>query len=56
MVKLINAQTGTVMWVHESRLEEYLARGHKLAPPPPPPVPIKKPRARKQPKTGERSE
>ena len=37
MVKLINAQTGTVMYVHESRLEEYLARGHKLAPPPPPP-------------------
>ena len=37
MVKLINAQTGTVMYVHESRLEEYLARGHKLAPAPPPP-------------------
>ena len=37
MVKLINALTGTVMYVHESRLEEYLARGHKLAPAPPPP-------------------
>ena len=37
MVKMINAHTGTVMFVHESRLEEYLARGHKMAPPPPPP-------------------
>lgn len=37
MIKLINAQTGTEMWVHESRLAEYLAAGHKLAPPPPPP-------------------
>ena len=39
MVKMINAHTGTVMYVHESRLEEYLARGHKMAPPPPPPPP-----------------
>ena len=37
MVKMINALTGTVMYVHETRLEEYLARGHKLAPSPPPP-------------------
>lgn len=47
MIKLINAVTGGVMWVHEDRLEEYLARGHKLAPPPPPPAP-KKPRSKKQ--------
>ena len=37
MVKLINAQTGTVMYVHESRLEECLAKGHKMPDPPPPP-------------------
>ena len=46
MVKLINAQTGTVMYVHESRLEEYLARGHKLAPAPPPPLRPKRTRAK----------
>ena len=38
MIKLINATTGTEMWVHESRLEEYLARGHRMAPPPAPPA------------------
>lgn len=37
MIKLINRVTGTPMMVHESRLEEYLARGHSIAPPPPPP-------------------
>ena len=37
MVKMINAQSGGVMWVHETRVEEYLARGCKLAPAPPPP-------------------
>lgn len=37
MVKLINAVTGSEMWVHEDRLEEYLKRGHRLAPPPPAP-------------------
>ena len=37
MIKLINQVTGTEMYVHESRLEEYLAKGHTLAPPPPPP-------------------
>lgn len=36
------------MWVHESRLEEYLAAGHKLAaPPPPPPKTTKKSTAKK---------
>ena len=34
MVKFINCQTGSVMWVHESRVEEYIAAGHKLAAPP----------------------
>jgi hypothetical protein len=37
MIKLISAFTGTVMWVHESRVEEYLRAGHKLAPLPTPP-------------------
>lgn len=41
MVKMINALSGGEMWVNEKRVEEYLERGHKLAPPPPPP---KKPR------------
>ena len=40
MVKLINKITGGDMYVHESRLEEYLAAGHKLAAPP---TPEKKP-------------
>lgn len=31
MVEFINAMTGGPMWVHESRVEEYLARGHKIA-------------------------
>lgn len=31
MVKFINGHTGSVMWVHESRVGEYLAAGHKLA-------------------------
>lgn len=44
MVKLINAVTGSEMWVHESRVDEYLAAGHKLAPPPPPPP--RKPRSK----------
>ena len=38
MIRMINSVTGTEMWVHESRLEEYLARGHKMAPPPPLPA------------------
>ena len=31
MIELINKTTGTTMWVADSRLEEYLAAGHKLA-------------------------
>ena len=41
MVKFINSMTGTEMWVHETRVEEYIRRGHKPAPPPPPPAPKK---------------
>ena len=51
MVKLINGLTGSEMWVHEDRLEEYLARGHRLPPPPPPPP--RKPRKKPAPKTAE---
>ena len=31
MVRFINRATGSVMWVHESRVEEYNAAGHKPA-------------------------
>lgn len=31
MVHLINANTGTDMWVDETRVDEYLAAGHKPA-------------------------
>ena len=52
MVRLINGLTGSETWVHESRLEEYLKRGHKLPPEEEPaeaepPKPAKKPRKAK---------
>lgn len=50
MVKLIHARSGGEMWVHESRVEEYLAAGHKLAAPPPPPPKAAKPAKKKSPK------
>lgn len=31
MVKMINAATGTDMWVAEDRVREYQEAGHKLA-------------------------
>ena len=31
MIKMIGRYTGVVMWVHESRVEEYKAAGHKPA-------------------------
>ena len=39
MIRLVNRMTGGDMWVHESRLDEYLEAGHKLASPP---IPEKK--------------
>ena len=46
MVKMIHRDTGTEMWVHETRVKDYLARGHRLAPAPEPPQPApKKPRS-----------
>ena len=47
MVKLVNRQTGGEMWVHESRVDEYLAAGHKPAAPPTPPPKAAKPAAKK---------
>lgn len=38
MIKFINKVTGSEMWVHETRVEEYLKAGHTIAPPPPLPV------------------
>lgn len=32
MVKMINASTGSIMWVADERKDEYLGAGHKLAP------------------------
>lgn len=51
MIRMINALTGTIMWVHESRLDEYLGNGHKLAVPPikeQPKEPVKRPRKKKE--------
>lgn len=31
MVKMKNRIFGNDMWVHESRVQEYLAKGHQLA-------------------------
>ena len=39
MIRLLHRDTGDSFWVHESRLDEYLERGHRL--PPPPPLPPK---------------
>lgn len=51
MIRLINKITGGPMWVHESRLDEYLAAGHRLAAPPEKPAPaepVKRPPAKKK--------
>lgn len=52
MVQLIN-RSGGIMYVHESRVEEYLAAGHKLAAPPKPAHPLNKDDA--QPKATEKA-
>lgn len=43
MIKFINNQTGSVMYVARERVYEYIAAGHKLAPPTPAPAPKNKP-------------
>ena len=50
MIRMINKTTGSTMWVHPSRLDEYLEAGHKLASAPEKPAPaepVKRPPARK---------
>ena len=42
MIALINRMSGGIMYVHESRVEEYLAAGHRLAAPPKPVHPLVK--------------
>ena len=44
MIKFINRVTGSEMWVHESRVDEYLAAGHRPAAAP---APEKKPAAQR---------
>lgn len=34
MVRMINRVTGGDMWVHEDRVNSYIAAGHRLAAPP----------------------
>lgn len=46
MVRMVNKITGGAMWVHPSRVEEYLAAGHALAVSPvkeAPKTPVKRP-------------
>ena len=50
MIKFINAQTGGEMWVHESRVDEYVAMGHKIAPRPVPATKAEKKPPKKSPK------
>lgn len=38
MIRMVNGVTGDEFYINESRLEEYLQRGHKMAPPPSPPA------------------
>jgi len=53
MVKLINSVTKSEMWVHESRLDDYLAAGHKLAPLPSAPKKEIAPKRKTKAKQGE---
>ena len=55
MIKFINGQTGSVMYVSVNRMDEYIKAGHKLyAPPSPTPkdTPKKATRAKAKPKQG----
>lgn len=47
MVKFINRHTGNEMWVDESRVSEYEAKGHKRAVSVFKPVEVKKPAPKK---------
>lgn len=48
MVRFVN-KNGGIMIVDESRVEEYLAAGHKVANAPAPVVAIEEPKAKKRP-------
>ena len=51
MIRMIHGVTGCVFWVDESRIDEYMARGHRLASPPvkpQPTEPVKRPPAKKK--------
>lgn len=48
MIKLINALTGTEMWVANHRINEYLAAGHTLAVEVPKAPPLDKPVTRRK--------
>ena len=51
MIRMINVYSGSTMWVHDSRLDEYLKMGHKLAVPPEPAKPtepVKRPAKKKK--------
>ena len=51
MVRMVNKTTGGDMWVHESRIDEYLEAGHALASPPrkpEAPTPVKRPPAKRR--------
>lgn len=50
MVKMVNKLTGGDMYVHESRVDEYIAAGHKLAAPPVPAHPLIPEEQKKKPK------
>ena len=47
MIRMVNRLTGGDMWVHEDRVEAYLAAGHSLAAPP-----AQEPEAKPKPKRG----
>ena len=55
MVRMVNRVTGSDMWVHNTRVDEYLAAGHRLATPPAPPAPSA-PVKRPQKKTAKKAE
>lgn len=51
MIRMVNKITGGDMWVDESRLDEYLEAGHRLASPPVKPAPaepVKRPPAKRK--------
>ena len=48
MVKMINKRLGNDMWVEDSRVDEYLTAGHRLAKEPKKPTAAKKPEPKKK--------